>query len=321
MARLKDRVGTAVMETRILVIGTQVLLGFQFRAPFESTFTELPQWTQWLQLGATTALILGLALLLVPGAVHRIALGGETHPDVARTAYRVLNPVLALFALALGFNVFMAFERVLGTDAGMYAAGVLLVFAGACFFGLELVQRPRRAGVVGKMQSLEEKLHDPEQNRSTTHDKIMYALAETRVVLPGAQALLGFQFATVLMERFEELPFTARLLHLASMSFISIAIVLLMAPPAYHRLVERGHETLHFLRMISRTVVAAMVPLSLGLASDFTVVVWRVLDSERAGWIAGGAALAVMWTLWFGYALLRRRSVQRPQPGTRLAEA
>ena len=36
--------------------------------------------------------------------------------------------------------------------------------------------------------------------------KIDYALTEARVVLPGAQALLGFQLAIILTTGFAELP-------------------------------------------------------------------------------------------------------------------
>ncbi len=317
MARLKERLTTAVMETRVLVIGTQVLLGFQFRAPFEPSFTDLPWWTQRLQLGATVSLILGLTLLLVPGAVHRIALGGETGAEVVQTAYAVLNPALVLFMLALIVNVFMSFERVLSTIVGIVAAAVLVLFALSFLFLLQLVQRRKRSGEVGRMQSLEDKEHDPQQNKANIHDKIGHALAETRVVLPGVQALLGFQFATVLLDSFDELPFTARILHLTSMSFIAISIVLLMASPAYHRLSERGHETEHFHRMISAMIIAAMVPLSLGLASELVVVFWRVMDSELTGWIAGAAALSVMWALWFGYSLFSRQRWRRKSPEER----
>jgi hypothetical protein len=37
-------------------------------------------------------------------------------------------------------------------------------------------------------------------------DKIQQVLTEIRVALPGAQALLGFQFTSLFMEAFQKLP-------------------------------------------------------------------------------------------------------------------
>lgn len=41
MARLKDKVQNALDEARLLILGTQVLLGFQYRAAFERGFDKL----------------------------------------------------------------------------------------------------------------------------------------------------------------------------------------------------------------------------------------------------------------------------------------
>ncbi len=46
--------------------------------------------------------------------------------------------------------------------------------------------------------------------------KIEEMLTEARVVLPGAQALLGFQLAVALTHSFERLPFSSRLVHAAA---------------------------------------------------------------------------------------------------------
>jgi hypothetical protein len=46
------------------------------------------------------------------------------------------------------------------------------------------------------------------------------ALTELRVILPGAQALFGFQVSAVLIESFDRLSSTSRTAHLASMVFV-----------------------------------------------------------------------------------------------------
>lgn len=84
--------------------------------------------------------------------------------------------------------------------------------------------------------------------------------------------LLGFQFAALLIEGFEKLPQASKYVHFASLSFIALAIILMMTPAAFHRLVEQGENTEHFHRFASRTLLASMVPLALGITGDYYVV-------------------------------------------------
>jgi Family of unknown function (DUF6328) len=66
--------------------------------------------------------------------------------------------------------------------------------------------------------------------------KIEQLLTEARVVLPGAQALFGFQLAIVLTRAFEQLPKTSMVVHAASLFLVALAIVMLMALAPYHRI-------------------------------------------------------------------------------------
>ena len=47
MAKIKDKVQNALDEARILILGSQVLLGFQFRSVFEKGFETLPEHAQY----------------------------------------------------------------------------------------------------------------------------------------------------------------------------------------------------------------------------------------------------------------------------------
>jgi DMSO reductase anchor subunit len=127
-----------------------------------------------------------------------------------------------------------------------------------------------------------------------------------RVVLPGAQALLGFQFATMLVEGFDKLPASSKYVHLLSLTLIAFSVVLLMTPAAYHRIVERGHETEHFHRFTSRMLIAAMLPLALGMCGDFFVVIRKVTASAVAAIVGAALMLLFFYGLWFGYTLYRR---------------
>ena len=82
-------------------------------------------------------------------------------------------------------------------------------------------------------------------------------LTEARVVLPGAQALFGFQLAIVLTQSFEQLPSASRIVHAASLLLVALAVVLLMTPAAYHRLVYAGEDTEDMHRVGSALVTGA----------------------------------------------------------------
>ena len=147
---------------------------------------------------------------------------------------------------------------------------------------------------------------EKEKKKTELSDKIKHVLTEARVVLPGVQALLGFQFIAVLQESFEKLPDTSKYIHLVSLGLIALAVVFLMTPAAYHRIVERGEETEHFHRFASRMVIAALVPLALGLCGDVFVIVRKVLDSTLVAVVSSLIVLALFWELWFGLTIYRR---------------
>jgi hypothetical protein len=139
-------------------------------------------------------------------------------------------------------------------------------------------------------------------------------LTEARVVLPGAQALFGFQLAIVLTQSFEQLPSASKITHMASLFLIALSIVLLMAPAAYHRIVYAGEDSQDMHRVGSALVTAATVPLALGLVGDIYVVITKTMGSPTAGVIAGGLALVFLIGLWHAYPLaeayLRNRAVR-----------
>ena len=131
------------------------------------------------------------------------------------------------------------------------------------------------------------------------------------MVLPGAQALLGFQFIVMVLQEFEKLPEALKQTHLVSLSLMTLAVILLMTPAAYHRIVLKGENTAQFHQFAGRMLLASLIPLALGIASDFFIVVWKVLESyASAVWITG-VLLIFNFGLWFGWPAYRRvRSVR-----------
>ena len=307
MAALKDKVKSALQENRILVLGSQVVLGLQFRAVFEKGFPQLPQATQYLKLVALGLMLLAFALLITPSSFHRLVEKGEDTHRLHHLVSRMLKPVLVLFALAIGLDLFTAGEKVAGRAAGLgLGVGGVVVGLGL-FYGLTEVQRHRRAPEIERKKAMERQ--DEEKaggGKVSVKDKIGHVLIESRMVLPGAQALLGFQIAIILQESFDALPSSSKLVHLVSLACVALSILLLMTPAAYHRIVEQGEETEHFHKVASRLLLASTVPLALGLTGDCFVVVRKVLDSTPAARVAAGLNLLLCLGLWFGFSLVQR---------------
>jgi hypothetical protein len=295
VAKLKDKVQNALDEARLLVLGAQVLLGFEFRSVFESGFERLPTHSRYFKLVSLTLLLVSLALLIWPGSYHRIVTKGVDTDEVHQFTSRVMQFALMPFAVAFGLDLFVAGERVAGPFVGTGIGAIVTILAFFFWYVLEVYQRRRHTE--GKMST---KTESPQPRQTMLRDKIKHVLTEARVVLPGAQALLGFQLITFLMEGFEKLPSISRYVHLISLCLTTASIILLMTPAAYHRIVERGEETEHFHRFASRMLIAAMAPLAMAVCADFFVVVWSVTKSAEVALVCGAVMLVMFFGLWFG---------------------
>ena len=64
-----------------------------------------------------------------------------------------------------------------------------------------------------------------EEQDPTLTEKIKEVLIEARIVLPGAQALLGFQFLIVLTQQFGELARSSKYIHFASLSAVAFSTI------------------------------------------------------------------------------------------------
>jgi hypothetical protein len=294
MASLKDKVQKVLSENRTLILGAQILLGFQYHAVFRPKFKDLPGSGKALEVVALALLLVTVLCLIAPSPFHRMAEGGQ--PTRRQYAYSKLMITVALapFSLALGANVVIATERVFGQEVaaalGLGATAVALVL----WFGVPLMQR---------------KPHQAEEEREETvplKEKISELLTEARIVLPGAQALLGFQLAAYLTEGFDTLSTTAKLVHTASLMCIALTMILLMTPAPLHRIGENGENTERFDRMGVALVLASLVPLSLGLGGELYVALDKTLNEPR--WAAAGAAVfvALSLVLWFAVPLASR---------------
>ena len=133
-------------------------------------------------------------------------------------------------------------------------------------------------------------------------DALSQTLDEARMVLPGVQALFGFQLIAVFSDGFaQRLSDLEQDLHLVAIVLVTVAIALLMTPAAYHRQVDRRRATGEFLAMASRLVSGAMLPLAAGLALDIHLVARVVTGATTFATALGAVVFAMFVLLWFAF--------------------
>jgi hypothetical protein len=131
------------------------------------------------------------------------------------------------------------------------------------------------------------------------NDAATHVLEECRTVVPGMQALFGFQLIAVFSPAFrEELTEADRIVHLVAILFITIAIALVMAPAALHRQSDPMSVSRRFIKVSSRLLMASMVPLAAGICLDVYVVVRVILGTTNAAVAIAALMLVVFIVLW-----------------------
>jgi hypothetical protein len=302
MSELSKKTKLALDESRMLILGAQILLGFQFRGALEKGFEALPHSSQLIKMISLGIQLITIILIMWPGSYHRIVRDGNDAPDVHEFTTRVMNVALLPFIIALGLEFFVMSGKVVVTRISIVISLFITGLAVFLWYGLEFLSR-----WLNWDHHLKVEKHQMEETK--IYDKVEQALIEARVVLPGAQALLGFQFATMLLEGFDKLPASSKYCHLVSLALMALTVMLLMAPAAYHRIVERGEATEHFHRVATWLLLLAMIIFPLGICGDLYVVLQHVLDSTVPALSGAAAALILFYSLWFGFTLYRRRTV------------
>jgi hypothetical protein len=148
----------------------------------------------------------------------------------------------------------------------------------------------------------------PDRQELSLNDAASHVLEECRTVVPGMQALFGFQLIAVFSTVFrEQLSSTERLLHLAAILLVTIAIVLVMTPAALHRQIEPMAVSRRFITISSRLLLASMAPLAVGICLEIYIVARVTLGTNIGAAIMATASLAVFSVFWLILPRLARR--------------
>jgi hypothetical protein len=138
-----------------------------------------------------------------------------------------------------------------------------------------------------------------------------HLIEECRMVIPGIQALFGFQLIAIFNQGFDDkLAEPVQVVHLVALILTALSMALVMTPAAIHRIAEPVSVSERFLWMASNLLLAGMVSLALGVALDVFVVTTALTRSHAIGLGVGVMALILFFALWLG--LPRRERDRHP---------
>jgi hypothetical protein len=291
---LQRKLKNALDETRLLILGAQVLFGFQFNGMFQEAFADLHVALRLIACAGLVLIMVAIGLLIAPSMQHRIVECGEDSNRILSATTTLAALALFPLAMALGLDVFMAIERTFGVGAGVGVGASFFILAITFWYVLEFVIRENKP------------MRERHDGKGTPLSAVEQMLIEARVIIPGAQALLGFQLTVTLTRAFEQLPYESKLAHAAALCCIALSVILLMAPAALHRISFGGEDSADFLKIGSVFVIAAPLPLALGIALDTYVAIARALDSNVAAASIAGMTVIVLMLLWYAYPVWGR---------------
>jgi uncharacterized protein DUF6328 len=142
---------------------------------------------------------------------------------------------------------------------------------------------------------------EKERETLSLADATTHLLEECRMVLPGVQALFGFQLIAVFNAGFsDKLSHAEQCVHLLALALVAIAGGLIMSPAAYHRQTNPRATSAHLIRLGGRLLLTSMVPLMLGIGLDFYLIARIVLGSPALAAAEAIALVLFFVVCWFG---------------------
>jgi hypothetical protein len=136
-----------------------------------------------------------------------------------------------------------------------------------------------------------------------------YLLDECRMVLPGIQALFGFQLIAVFSPGFDQkLGHREQCEHFLAIGFVAVAVAMIMTPAALHRQSGARQVTARFLRLSNRLLMWSMFPLAVSICVEFYLIARVIVGRPLVSWLTA-ALCGIFILLWL--ILPRLDSLQR----------
>jgi hypothetical protein len=133
---------------------------------------------------------------------------------------------------------------------------------------------------------------------------------EHRLAMPGTQVLFAFLLVLPFQRRFEELTQNQVYVYFSALLCAAVAIVLLIAPTANHRLLWRRGDKEALLVAANRTAIAATVFLAAGMAASVYLITDFLFGQPATALVTAALGALFVW-FWYGQPLVRRMRERR----------
>ena len=106
-------------------------------------------------------------------------------------------------------------------------------------------------------------------------------LDESRMILPGIQALFGFQLIVVFSDSFTtKLNVSEQRLHLLAIVLVVMATMIILTQAVFHRQTAEKQVANEFIRIASRLLLLSMFPLVTSICIEFYLISRVILNND-----------------------------------------
>ena len=300
--KLASALKTSLDELRMQMIGVQVLFGFQFQGLFQDNFESVPPSGRLAAAMGLVLMIIVFGLILAVASQHRIVEAGADTQRIFKLSLRFATYTLAPLGAAIACDLYFAMVVPFGNHISLVFACLAFLLAVGAWYALGLAVRKRPFSRTAMSETT-----------TSLHTKIEQMLTEARVILPGAQALLGFQLIVMMYKAFGQLPTGVQRVHLIALSSLVLAIILLIAPAAIHRLAFDGLDDPKLHLLGSRIITTALLPLAFAIACDMGVAVFKIFGNAPTAGVGAALTGTLLVVLWYVFPLSVRRLLRTRQ--------
>ncbi|MDQ3065081.1 MAG: DUF6328 family protein [bacterium] len=131
-------------------------------------------------------------------------------------------------------------------------------------------------------------------------------LQEIRIVLPGTQALMGFQFIAFFNPVFQNLQPGLKYLHFSTLLLTILTSIFLISPVAFQQIGEQGKVTPKFLTYTRRMISIAMMLLLLSFIGDVFLAARVINISNFYSGLIAASLFGIGVYFWYVYSAIRR---------------
>ena len=146
-------------------------------------------------------------------------------------------------------------------------------------------------------------------NKKTSHNEAREELPlpkamdnlieECRMLLPGIQALFGFQLIAVFNAGFgQQLSSLEQRIHLLAIGLVGVSIALILTPAAYHRQIEPLEITRRFIHISTRLMLGSMAALALSICLDVYLIGQIILQNSLFSILIAVGLFVLFILLW-----------------------